>query len=962
VLPASEEADEAEEDLTTFLGKAPVRLPEVEPGDVVHLSNRIRAVRRLSEGALVVASARAVCQPLPVEAGRVLLEAGHEHPREMLLKMLADSTLERTHRVEQPGEYAVRGGLVDLFPFGMDRPLRVDYFGDVVESIRVFDADDQKTQEKLERAEFSLQALEGEQGVADLLPDGAWVALREPAEVGDEAWPAVVAGLMRRPALTLQSLPGDGTNFRTLSLQRFSGALANIPRELEGLSRREITVFCATRGEADRLRELLRDAGVDVPLRIVEGRVNRGFVFEEIGAAIVPNHELFNRYRLRRPPRRPGAQVMDVLAELEPGDLVVHVTHGIGRFLRLEELKGQEYLVIEYQGGARLFVPAANADLIQKYLGGSERGPALSTLGGKAWSEAKARAQKSAEGLAKELLHVQAMRELEPGISYPEDSEWQRAFEAAFPYEETDDQLTVAEQMAADMSAPRPMDRLVCGDVGYGKTELAMRAAFRAVTAHRQVAVLVPTTVLAAQHYQTFRERMADYPFVVEMLSRFRTKKEQKEILDRIAAGAVDIVIGTHRLVQKDVVFKDLGLVVIDEEQRFGVEHKERLKQLRAIVDVLTLTATPIPRTLHMSLLGIKDISSLATPPQDRRSIRTEVLLSDDRRIRKAIRHEIDRGGQVYFVHNRVWNIRSVAAHLEMLVPEAKFGIGHGQMDARTLEETMLRFLAKEIDVLVATTIIESGLDIPNVNTMLINNADQFGLADLHQLRGRVGRYKRQAYCHLLLPRDRPILPQAKRRIKAIEEFSELGAGFRIAMRDLEIRGVGNLLGREQSGHIAAIGYELYCRMMEKAVRRAQKKAWKEPVETAVDLGVEARIPGGYIPDLRARIEAYRRLCAARDMRELERARAEVEDRFGKLPEAVEQLMQVLAIKILAGSRGFTSVARGDRAAVCRYRDRAKAEALRRKRPDAVRIVDSDFLHRVLDGSPILDRVLKLLA
>ncbi|HEV3028678.1 MAG TPA: transcription-repair coupling factor, partial [Planctomycetota bacterium] len=581
------------------------------------------------------------------------------------------------------------------------------------------------------------------------------------------------------------------------------------------------------------------------------------------------------RYRLRRSVRRADTRPIDTLLEIERGDIVVHVTHGIGRFVGIERRNRQEFMVLEYAGSARLYVPVTNLDLVQRYVGGSENPPPLSTLGGDAWNAAKLRAQAAVEKLAQEMIQIQAMRAMELGTAFPEDGEWQREFEAAFPYEETDDQLHVAGEIAADMHSTKPMDRLVCGDVGYGKTELAMRAAFRSAVANRQVAVLVPTTVLAQQHDQSFRERMADYPIRIESISRFKTRKEQKKILTELAEGAIDVIIGTHRLVQPDVRFKELGLVVIDEEQRFGVEHKEFLKRIRATVDVLTLTATPIPRTLHMALLGIRDISSLLTPPQDRLAIRTEILPYDERRIREAIVLELSRGGQVYFVHNRVYNIDAIARRLRLLVPEARISIGHGQMDEGELEKTMLQFLAKQIDVLVCTTIIESGLDIPNVNTMIINQADIFGLADLHQLRGRVGRYKRQAYCHLLLPPDRPLIPQAQKRLKAIEEFSELGAGFKIAMRDLEIRGVGNLLGREQHGHIAAIGYDLYCRLLEKAVKKTRRQPVAEPLETHVDLGLDTWIPEDYIPDLRTRVEVYRRLTGCRSEEALDEAERE---------------------------------------------------------------------------------------
>ncbi|HEY3226971.1 MAG TPA: transcription-repair coupling factor, partial [Planctomycetota bacterium] len=651
--------------------------------------------------------------------------------------------------------------------------------------------------------------------------------------------------------------------------------------------------------------------------------------------------------------RRAGARPIDSLLELERGDTVVHMTHGIGRFLGLEKLvrdgREQDFVALEYQGGAKVYVPVANIDLIQKYVGGTDAAPPLHVLGGTKWTADRLRAEESVRKLAQEMLRVQALRGLEMGIAYPPDTEWQRAFEASFPYEDTDDQTAVTEAIKKDMQSPRPMDRLVCGDVGYGKTELAMRAAFKAATANKQVAVLVPTTVLAQQHYQTFTERMADYPVAVEVVSRFKSKAEQRRVLKAAAEGKVDILIGTHRLVQPDVKFKDLGLVIIDEEQRFGVEHKEVLKRLRATVDVLTLTATPIPRTLHMSLLGIRDISSLATPPQDRIAIRTEVLAHDERRIRTAILEELERGGQVYFVHNRVYSIDGVRRLLERIVPEATFGVAHGQMDEHELEANMIAFLERKIDVLLATTIIESGLDIPNVNTILIDNADQFGLADLHQLRGRVGRYKVQARCLLLLPRDRQILPQARKRLKAIEEFSELGSGFRIAMRDLEIRGVGNLLGREQHGHIAAVGYDLYLKMLEREAKRRRKEAVEELPETGVDLGFEAHIPSTYIGDLRSRVEAYRMIVGSED---LDSARADLADRYGPPPAEVESFMKVVKVKQLARAWKLSSVALGRGYVVATYLDRGLAKELASRHPREIRVVDDKAIHIYAKGDP----------
>ncbi|HLF94792.1 MAG TPA: transcription-repair coupling factor [Planctomycetota bacterium] len=937
LVPTPLEAEQAMEDLPCFGAKP-------------RLFETLKEADRFRRGAidLLVAALPEALGELPsprtLDANRLLLAVGTKLDLPKLSRDLVDSRYERAASVEQRGEYAIRGGIVDLYPLTMDQPVRIELLGDAIDSLRTFDIATQASLESLERVEVSLIP-DGKPDTAtllDFLPPKAIVVLKEYSEMDlrHPRWAEGYAELSRHPVLTLSSLPQpDAENLRILSLQRFSGVLANVPRELEAVRRKHTVVFCANEGEEARLRELVK---ADVEIR--RGRLNHGFLFEDLESAFIPNHELFNRYRLRRSARRADTRPIDTLLEIEKGDIVVHVTHGIGRFVGIERQKNLEFMVLEYAGSARLFVPVTALDLVQKYVGGSENPPPLSTLGGTAWNAAKLRAQQSVEKMAKDLLQVQALREMELGFAFPADGEWQREFEAAFPYEETDDQLSVAAEIAADMHSQRPMDRLVCGDVGYGKTELAMRAAFRTAVANKQVAVLVPTTVLAQQHYQTFRERMADYPMRVEVLSRFRTKKEQKKVLKETADGAVDIVVGTHRLVQPDVRFKDLGLVIIDEEQRFGVEHKEFLKKVRATVDVLTLTATPIPRTLHMSLLGIRDISSLMTPPQDRLAIRTEIVPYDDRRVREAILFELARGGQVYFVHNRVYSIDSIARHLAKIVPEARFGVGHGQMDEGELEEAMIKFLNKELDVLVCTTIIESGLDIPNVNTILIHQADMFGLADLHQLRGRVGRYKVQALCYLLLPVDRELVPQARKRLKAIEEFSELGAGFKIATRDLEIRGVGNLLGREQHGHIASIGYDLYRQLLEKSVKKARKQAVFEPLDTHVDLGEETFIPEEYIPDLRTRVEAYRRLTGCRTPEELLAAEREVVDRFGRIPPPVANFLRALRVKILAARFDFASVARGREGTVIKFRDRKKAEEFRKRDPHAVRIMDGETI------------------
>ncbi len=666
-------------------------------------------------------------------------------------------------------------------------------------------------------------------------------------------------------------------------------------------------------------------------LRLVVGRVRAGFrLVDPVGVVVLGGQELFHRDSRPdaglpvAPRRRLESRAIDSFLDLAEGDLVVHLSHGIARYRGMQVLEKnaagspsppsprggggrsaaarqkEEHLILEFRDGVRVYVPASKIDLVQKYVGGGKSDPELSKLGGVGWQQRKDRVQAAVHDMAAEMLQLQAVRESQPGVAFPPDSDWQAEFEAAFPYRETPDQLTSLAEIKSDMRKPRPMDRLLCGDVGYGKTELAVRAAFKAVDNGKQVAVLAPTTVLAEQHHRTFSQRLAEFPFTVECLSRFRTAGEQKRILARLAAGGVDVVVGTHRLVSADVHFKDLGLVVIDEEQRFGVEHKERLKRLRLDVDVLTMTATPIPRTLHLSLLGIRDISNLETPPPDRLAIETRIVRFDRQLIRNAILRELNREGQVYFVHNRVQNIHEIEDRIQKIAPEARLAVVHGQMAGDELEEAMLRFVRREADVLVATTIIESGLDIPNANTIFINQADNYGLADLHQLRGRVGRYKHRAYAYLLLDADRQVSPTAARRLKAIEEFTELGSGFKIAMRDLEIRGAGNILGNQQSGHIAAVGYELYCQLLDNSVRELKGQARRAPLEVTVDLPWTAYLPRDYVAGQRQRIEAYRRLARVRGLDRLEDFRQELRDRFGPPPEPAEWLLRLAELRLLA--------------------------------------------------------------
>jgi len=706
---------------------------------------------------------------------------------------------------------------------------------------------------------------------------------------------------------------------------------------------------------------------------------------------VVTDAEIFGRYKVQRPRRlkskhaQTSRSLLDIdFTDLQEGDYVVHLQHGIGRYLGLQVLpagrgakpldkgttaehEGEECLVIEYapnspeQPAPKLYVPVTEAYLVSKYVGAGKARPQLNTLGGGRWAKTKEQAERAVRDLAAELLAVQAARASQAGHPFGTDTTWQLEFENSFLFEETPDQMKAIIDAKKDMELPKPMDRLIFGDVGFGKTEVAIRAAFKAVMGGKQVAILVPTTVLAQQHFNTFRERMADYPVRIELLSRFRTARDQKKVVQGLAAGNIDIVIGTHRLVQSDIVFKDLGLVVIDEEQRFGVMHKERFKLLRQLVDVLTLSATPIPRTLHLALTGARDMSTIETPPQDRLPVETIVTQYDERVIRDAIQRELNRQGQVFYLHNRVFDIDAVGAKLRALLPKARIVVGHGQMDADELEEVMTRFVNGEADVLLSTTIIESGLDIPNANTIIIDRADRFGLSDLYQLRGRVGRYKHQAYAYLMIPRHAGLLSDARKRISAIKQYSKLGSGFKIAMRDLEIRGAGNILGAQQSGHITAVGFDLYCQLLKQSVsslrgervkprlevyvnldflpqnavqesaepapkpRKKEKLTISVPRETAtyvsadeIDLEEEAPvepvqrsaafIPLKYVSDSRQRIELYRKFAELTDKQAIEKLRAEMRDRFGPLPAPVELLLEIAGLKVLAGDRGVTSI------------------------------------------------------
>jgi transcription-repair coupling factor (superfamily II helicase) len=673
----------------------------------------------------------------------------------------------------------------------------------------------------------------------------------------------------------------------------------------------ELFLLCDNEGQAERLRELLDTDAAAVTVAV--GALHEGFVLREARLVVFTDHELFNRYRRkRRYPRYRGAGPLEDFQALREGDVVVHVTHGIGRFVRLEsiEVEGRRHdcVVVAYSGNDKLFVPTDQLDLLEKYVGKDGEVPKLDRLGGKEWARTKARTKKAIKEMAEELIQLYAARQSRPGHAFGPDTHWQQEIESSFLYEETPDQLRAIDDVKADLESDKPMDRLVCGDVGYGKTEVAVRAAFKVVMEGKQVGILVPTTLLAEQHLSTFRERFADFPVKVEMLSRFRTAAQQKKIVEDLARGEIDIVIGTHRLLQKDIAFKDLGLVVIDEEQRFGVAHKERLKKFRRLVDVLTLTATPIPRTLHMALLGVRDMSVIDTPPPGRLPIETEVIEWNDDVVAGAVLREIDRGGQVFVVHNRIETIDSVAQHMRKILPEVRFAVAHGQMRERALETIMLEFLDRKYDALISTMIIESGLDIPSVNTIVVNRADEMGLAQLYQLRGRVGRTTVNAFAYLVTPPRRSLTEVAMKRLNALQDFTELGSGFKIAMKDLEIRGAGNLLGPEQHGYVAAVGFDLYCRLLEEAVREVRGEPEEEAVTARIEVDVDAFIPEALVEESEQRLGFYKRLARMTTEGEVEGLSSELRDRYGSVPPAAQNLFALRSLRIAAERAGVENV------------------------------------------------------
>lgn len=913
------------------------------------------------------------------------LRVGQTIDSEEIRRWLAQSGFSTTSAVQLPGEFATRGGLLDIYSADQSQPLRIEWFGDEIESIRQFDLASQRSIESLDEIEIaaigvgepsqdssdsSSELTSNEEGtIRDYLPSDTLVVVVDPQEIkqsakklydrsGDSSnllnYEELLNSFTDLPLVSASPLAAtdNAKATRTIdihsgSTEAFAGSLDETCSKLDAIAEDHHFVLVGdTPADGERLSELLRDtkAARRGRLHMMVADITGGFRLLDANLLVLTGAELFQRNPVRRGKTRAKGKPIGNLTQLDPGDLVVHLSHGIGlyRGLRHIEKNGQhvEHLTIEFDEGAKIYVPASRIGLVQRYVGGTKTQPRLAKIGGQAWARQKKAAESAVSDMAVELLEMQAERTARLGITFDTDNTWQRQFDASFPYLETPDQITAIDASKFDMESSKPMDRLICGDVGFGKTEVAMRAAFKAVVSGYQVAVLVPTTVLAEQHFHSFKTRMAEFPVEIQKLSRFCTAAEQRETVKSLKLGKVDILIGTHRLASQDVKFTNLGLVIVDEEQRFGVAVKERLKTLHSNVDVMTLSATPIPRTLHMALVGVRDISNLETPPAERRSVETKVLRWDEEIIRRGIIRELNRGGQIFFIHNRIGDMGSVVDKLKRIAPEVRIRVGHGQMNEGELEQVMVDFIEHKFDLLLATTIIESGVDIANANTIFIDDADRYGLSDLHQLRGRVGRYKHQAHCYLMVAQHKHLSPEASKRLRAIEEFSQMGAGFAISMRDLEIRGAGNLLGSQQSGHIAAIGYEMYCQLLEEAVRQVQNLPPKLSADVDIDLPVEAYLPEEYVPNLRHKIDLYRRIAKLEDASQIREIKDELRDRFGDLPAPANRMLELVELRLDAAAWQISSVTSDARFIVLHYSNRRQIERLAKVSRVQVRIVD----------------------
>lgn len=1040
------QADKFYNDFRFFFPKETVSFPQRELmlyNAAAHsqdlISQRLRVLEGLIRGEklVIVASIDALMTPLmPVKVFKdsiLELAEGQEHSLARLAERAVDLGYERVDTVEGKGQFSQRGSIFDIFPPSSDKPFRIDFFDDFIDSITSFDPLSQRSDSRIERAVISpagelvltsQQIRAGrdkiEQDLRDLLskkkdtekedqysdrPVGASIAelidnlesglvetslynyisyfyeqtatildylgqesiivLDEPSRLRDHtnnsqqaftdhfkdlflrgqalkdqaslyaSYSDFIARLETRKSLVLQALPKASLGINpsriyqltSRSIPSYDGKLKLLADDISYWKSKNysLVLLSGSMQKGKGLKEALRDFDIEALLLstnadivikpgqtiIMPGTLSKGFEYVEGRFALIADRDIFGVQKYRSKARKSKSK-LDPFTDLKKGDLVVHENHGIGRYLGLEKMTvngvERDYLHVQYAGTDRLYIPTDQMDIIQPYIGMDERRPKLSKLGGNQWQRAKAKARQSVKDLAFDLVKLYATRETTEGFQFSKDSQWQAQFEQSFPYEETPDQLQSIEEVKRDMESSRVMDRLLCGDVGYGKTEVALRAAFKAVMDAKQVAVLVPTTILAQQHYNTFVSRFGDFPFTIEVLSRFKSAKEQKDIIKRLKEGNVDVIVGTHRLLGKDVVFKDLGLLIIDEEQRFGVGHKETIKEIKKNIDVLTLTATPIPRTLHMSLVGIRDISLIETPPEDRYPVQTYVIEYDDAMIRDAIIREVHRGGQVYFVYNHVKTMERMAERLRALLPDIRIATAHGQMNESSLERIMLAFYEHEYDILLCTTIIENGLDIANVNTLIVYDADHLGLSQLYQLRGRVGRSNRIAYAYFTYKKDKILTEVSEKRLRAIKEFTEFGSGFKIAMRDLEIRGAGSIIGAQQSGQMAAVGYDLYCKLLDETIRTLKGQEQVKEEATLIDIRVDAYIDSSYISQQNQKIQMYKRIAAIEDLQYKYDVEEELEDRFGQIPKATQNLIDIAYIKALASRLGFSQI------------------------------------------------------
>ncbi len=950
--------------------------PDEDEADDIGLSRRIAAMQAYLRGRMLLATPHSCDQGVPrresLAAASIGIRVGEEVAMHDLTDRLVDAGYHVAAVCEDPGEISVRGGIVDVFPVAAELPLRIEFFGDEIDTIRRFDPDTQESVARIEEAQLTA-------GSGMILDTSLWeVCDDDPVWVlGDLPLRGRTKRAPGRAELRLaRQLPSDALDGASVGVERFKGDLLHDLAELEQAAGESAVLLFARNEEAQHeLRTHCQEHGLELPIRI--GRLGAGFRDMERGLLVVHDFELAHRRPARRRRKGPLAGApLSSLSDLKHNDYVVHVNHGIARFKGMAALEKrgyiEDYLLLEFAEESRIYVPVTAIDLIQKYVGGAGRHPTLTKLGGAAWRRRKEKARQAIEDISAQLLETQARRAREPGLAFPTDPAAQRRFDASFPYEETQDQLQATREIRADMEAARPMDRLLCGDVGFGKTEIAMRAAFRAAHAGYQVAVLAPTTILAEQHARTFTERFAETDHRVGCINRFRSPAERRELLDATRHGEITILIGTHALLTEQLSFANLGMLIIDEEQRFGVKHKEMLKAVRHGVDVLTLTATPIPRTLHLSLLGVRDISVLAEAPAERMAIQTRVAHWDKGLIRSALERELDRGGQVFVVHNRVKDIDRIGFKLARILPEMRLEIIHGQMPELRISRAMRAFQHGAIDCLLATSIVESGLDIPNANTLLVNNAHCFGLAELHQLRGRIGRFTRQAYAYFLTPDGHRLGEDARERLAAIQEYAELGAGFKLAMRDLEIRGTGNLLGAEQSGHIDAIGYELYCRLLNDAIRRqgyepepGAAAALGTGSKAALILKLDAYIPDDYIENPTLKFELHKGLDACRRLTDLRDLARNARDRYGPPPLPLQRLFGSRAVRIRCEQWGIHRVEARERQVYLHVADTFPAALMQSALPELLHVQSDDgvvilFIRTPVDGDAGLGFLLRL--